>query len=123
LLENYGYIALYIIFSIFLACFIVIIPIILRYLKVVPHKPNPLKLLTFECGMETIGKTWVRFNFRFYFYALVFLALDVMVVFLFPWASNLKALGVTGLVAILVLLLILVVGYLYAWRKKVLEWK
>jgi NADH-quinone oxidoreductase subunit A len=73
--------------------------------------------------METIGKTWVRFNFRFYFYALVFLALDVMVVFLFPWASNLKALGVTGLVAILVLLLILVVGYLYAWRKKVLEWK
>jgi NADH-quinone oxidoreductase subunit A len=123
LLENYGYIALYIIFSIFLACFIVVIPIILRYLKVVPHKPNPLKLLTFECGMETIGKTWVRFNFRFYFYALVFLALDVMVVFLFPWASNLKALGVTGLVAILVLLLILVVGYLYAWRKKVLEWK
>ena len=123
MLENYGYVALYIIFSIFFACIIVVIPIILRYLKVVPHKPNPLKLLTFECGMETIGKTWVRFNFRFYFYALVFLALDVMVVFLFPWASNLKALGVTGLVTILVLLFILVVGYLYAWRKKVLEWK
>lgn len=73
--------------------------------------------------METIGKTWVRFNFRYYFYALVFLALDVLVVFLYPWAVSLKALGMGGLIGILVLLFIVMVGYLYAWRKKVLEWK
>jgi NADH-quinone oxidoreductase subunit A len=73
--------------------------------------------------METIGKTWVRFNFRYYFFALVFLALDVLVVFLYPWAIQLKGLGTTGFIAILVVLLILSVGYLYAWRKKVLEWK
>ncbi|MBN2076269.1 MAG: NADH-quinone oxidoreductase subunit A [Dehalococcoidales bacterium] len=123
MLDNYGYIGLYIFFSICFATLIVIIPLILRLIKVVPHKPNALKLLTFECGMETIGKTWVRFNFRFYFYALVFLALDVLVVFLYPWAANLKGLGTTGFIAILVLLLIVIVGYMYAWRKKVLEWK
>ena len=123
MLENYGYIALYLIVTICLACILVVLPLILRYLKVVPHNPNRLKNLTFECGMETIGKTWVRFNFRYYFYALVFLALDVMVVFLYPWAANLKGLGTAGFVTILVLIFILFIGYLYAWRKKVLEWK
>ena len=123
MLANYGYISLFIIFTVLFSLLIVIIPIVLRFLKVVPHNPNPIKNATFECGMETIGKTWVQFNFRFYFYALVFLALDVLVVFLYPWAVNLKELGYTGLIGILVLIFIVVVGYLYAWRKKVLEWK
>jgi len=123
LLANYGYIGLFIIFTVLFALIIIIIPIILRFLKVVPHNPNPIKNATFECGMETIGKTWVQFNFRFYFYALVFLALDVLVVFLFPWAVNVKELGNPGLIGILIVLFIVVVGYLYAWRKKVLEWK
>jgi len=101
----------------------VIIPIICRFLKIVPHNPNPIKNATFECGMETIGKTWIQFNFRFYFYALVFLALDVLVVFLYPWAVTLRELGKTGFIAVLVLIFIVVVGYFYAWRKKVLEWK
>jgi len=101
----------------------IVIPIILRFLKVVPHNPSKIKNLTFECGMETIGKTWVRFNFRFYFYALVFLALDVLVVFLYPWAVELRELGFRGFIAVLVLISIVIVGYLYAWRKKVLEWK
>jgi len=123
LLVDYGYIALFIIFTVLFAFLLVIIPIILRFLKIVPHHPNPIKDATFECGMETIGKTWVQFNFRFYFYALVFLALDVLVVFLYPWAVNLKELGYAGLIGVLILLFIVVVGYLYAWRKKVLEWK
>ena len=123
MLANYGFIGLFVIFTVLFALIIIIIPIILRFLKVVPHNPNPIKNATFECGMETIGKTWVQFNFRFYFYALVFLALDVLVVFLFPWAVNVKELGNAGLIGILVVLFIVVVGYLYAWRKKVLEWK
>jgi len=123
LLANYGYIGLFIIFAVLFSLLIVIIPIILRFFRVVPHNPNPIKNATFECGMETIGKTWVRFNFRFYFYALVFLALDVLVVFLYPWAVDVKGLGTTGFIAVLVLLFIVVIGYLYAWRKKVLEWK
>jgi len=73
--------------------------------------------------METIGKTWVQFNFHYYFYALVFLALDVLVVFLYPWAVGLRQLGTFSLVAVLILVFIIFVGYLYAWKKKVLEWK
>ena len=124
MLTNYGYVGLFLLVAVIFVSFIVfILPIVLRYLKVIPHNPNPIKNATFECGMETIGKTWVQFNFRYYFYALVFLALDILVVFLYPWAVGLKALGQTGFIGVLVLILIVVVGYLYAWRKKVLEWK
>ena len=101
----------------------IIIPVVLRFLKVVPNNPNPIKNATFECGMETIGKTWVQFNFHYYFYALVFVALDVLIIFLYPWAVSLRQLGVGGLVAVLILVAIILVGYIYAWRKKVLEWK
>ncbi len=123
MLESYGYIGLFIIAALLLSFVMVIVPLVLRLFELVPHNPNPIKNATFECGMETIGKTWVQFNFRYYFYALVFLALDVLVVFLYPWAVDLKELGYTGLIGVLILLFIVVVGYLYAWRKKVLEWK
>jgi NADH-quinone oxidoreductase subunit A len=101
----------------------VILPVILRYLKIIPSNPNPTKNSIFECGMETIGKTWVQFKFHYYFYALVFLALDVLVVFLYPWAVHLKALGTFSLYIILIYVFIVFIGYLYAWKKKVLEWK
>jgi NADH-quinone oxidoreductase subunit A len=123
LLINYGYIGLFLIVAVLFTLLMVIIPIVLRFLKVVPHNPNPIKNATFECGMETIGKTWVQFNFHYYFYALVFLALDVLVVFLYPWAVSSRQLGVSGLVTVLVLIFIVFVGYVYAWRKRVLEWK
>jgi NADH-quinone oxidoreductase subunit A len=101
----------------------IIIPIILRFIRVVPSHPNPIKNANFECGMETIGKTWVQFNFRYYYYALIFLALDVLVVFLYPWAVSLRQLGVSSLVMIAIVIFIIGVGYMYAWKKKVLEWK
>jgi NADH-quinone oxidoreductase subunit A len=94
-----------------------------RFMQIAPYNPTPVKSSTFECGMETIGKAWVRFNFRYYFYALVFIALDVLVVFLYPWAVDLKGLGLFGFIGVLVLIFILFIGYLYAWKKKVLEWK
>jgi len=101
----------------------VLLPSLLRLIRIVPQKPNPVKTSTYECGMETIGKTWVQFNFRYYFYALIFVALDVLVVFLYPWAVDLRKLGVAAFVAILTFILIISVGWVYAWRKKVLEWK
>jgi NADH-quinone oxidoreductase subunit A len=123
LLTDYGYISLFFIVTIGFSFLMIIIPIILRYTRIVPHNPNPIKNATFECGMETIGKTWVRFNFRYYFYALIFLALDILIVFIYPWAVGLKELGAAGLIGVLIMIFIVVVGYLYAWRKKVLEWK
>ena len=123
MLANYGYIGLFLLVAIFFAVTTLLLPYSLRFLGIIPKKPNPIKSSTFECGMETTGKTWVQFNFRYYFYALMFIALDVMVVFVYPWAVSLRQLGYFGLIAILIFILIIVVGYIYAWRKKVLEWK
>jgi len=107
----------------FLVRFIPPLPKFPRFMQVVPYNPTPVKSSTFECGMETIGTAWVRFNFRYYFYALVFIALDILVVFLYPWAVELRGLGLFGLIAALVFIFIIVIGYIYAWKKKVLEWK
>ena len=123
MVTNYGYIGLFIIVAILFTVTTLLIPVTLRFLKIVPKKPSPVKSSTFECGMETIGESWVQFNFRYYFYALVFLVLDVLVVLLYPWAVNLRELGTSGFIIILVLICIVLVGYIYAWRKKVLEWK
>ena len=123
MLTNYGYIGLFVVAAGLFTLVMLIIPIVLRFLKIVPHNPNPIKNSTFECGMETVGKTWVQFNFHYYFYALIFLALDVLVVFLYPWAVSLRELGVFSFVAVLILIFIVLIGYIYAWRKKVLEWK
>tara|TARA_B100000315_G_C14281792_1_gene453360 strand:+ start:197 stop:541 length:345 start_codon:yes stop_codon:yes gene_type:complete len=114
---------MYLVAAILFTLLMLTIPILLKLIKIVPHNPSSSKNSTFECGVETIGKTYVRFNFRYYYYALVFLALDVLVVFIYPWAVGLKQLGFAGLIGILTLVSIVVVGYLYAWRKKVLEWK
>ena len=123
MLANYGLIGLFFIIVIAFSLVMVILPIIFRYAKIVPSNPNPVKSSIFECGMETIGKTWVQFNFHYYYYALVFLALDVLVIFLYPWAIQLRELGSTSLFIVLILVFIVFVGYLYAWKKKVLEWK
>jgi len=123
LVANYGYIGLFLVVAVLFTVTTLLLPTTLRFLKIVPKKPDPVKSSTFECGMETIGKSWVQFNFRYYFYALVFLALDVLVVFLYPWAVNLRELGTSSFIVILILIFIITVGYVYAWRKKVLEWK
>ena len=123
MLESYGYVALFLVIAILFASLLVLLPVLLRMLGVVPKKPNPVKATPFECGMETIGRTWVQFNFRYYFFALMLIALDVMVVFLYPWAVGLRNLGVSALIGAAVFIGIVVIGYAYAWRKKVLEWK
>jgi NADH-quinone oxidoreductase subunit A len=123
LLASFGLIGLFFIVAVLFTLVMVIIPIVLRFAKIVPSNPNPIKNSIFECGMETIGKAWVQFNFRYYFYALVFLALDVLVVFLYPWAVQLRQLGLSSFIIVLILVVIILVGYLYAWKKKTLEWK
>ncbi len=123
MLADYGLIGLFFVVAILFSLVMLIIPIVLRYLKIIPSNPNPIKESIFECGMETTGKTWVQFNFHYYFYALVFLALDVLVVFLYPWAVQLKQLGPFSLYVVLILVFIVFVGYIYAWKKKALEWK
>lgn len=123
MLSDYGFVGLYVIAAILFSGLLVVLPVVFRFLKLAPHNPNAVKNAPFECGVETIGETWVQFNTRYYFYALVFVALDVLVVFIYPWAADVKGLGVTGLAGVLVFVGIILVGYLYAWKKGVLEWK
>jgi len=123
LLVTFSYIGLFLIVALLFAATTLLIPLFLRFIGIVPHKPNPIKTATYECGMETIGKSWVQFNFRYYFYALVFVALDILVVFLYPWAVNLRELKLFGFIGILVFIILVAVGYVYAWKKRVLEWK
>ena len=87
-----------------------------------PKKPNPAKNSTYECGVETIGDTWVQFKAQYYLYALIFVVFDVEAAFVFPWAVAYNKLGVYALVEMVLFVAILLGGLLYAWRKQALDW-
>jgi NADH-quinone oxidoreductase subunit A len=123
LLTDFGYIGLFLVLALLVASSMVILPVLLRLIGIIPKNPNPVKNSPFECGMPTIGKTWIRFNFRYYFYALMFIALDIIALFIYPWAVDLRQLGPSGLILIVIFIVLILVGYVYAWKKKVLEWK
>ena len=123
MIADFGYVGILLIVGILFTLTTLLLPVALRMFKIVPRKPSQAKESTYECGMETIGKTWVQFNFRYYFFAIMFVALDVLTVFLYPWAVNVKGLGLYGLVAVGIFFVILMVGYVYAWLKGALEWK
>ena len=94
----------------------------LGLLKIRPQAPDPIKEDTFECGVETEGTAWVQFNFRYYYYALLFVIFDVEAVFLYPWAVSFEKVAVAGFVEVLTFVVILLIGLAYAWRKNALEW-
>jgi len=87
------------------------------------RKRNPIQLSTYECGLETIGPTWVQFRIGFYLYALLFVVFDVETVFLYPWAVAYRQMGLFALVEVVVFVAILLVGLAYAWKKGALVWK
>jgi len=98
-----------------------VVPLIFARL-VAPRKPNLIKQSTYECGIETVGESWVQFKAQYYVFALIFLVFDVETVFLFPWAISLNALPMFAVVEGVIFILILVSGLAYTWRKGMLEW-
>jgi NADH-quinone oxidoreductase subunit A len=86
-----------------------------------PTRPQSQKLITYESGVDPLGG-WGQAHVRYYLYALLFVMFDVEAVFIFPWAIQLEPLGVFGLVEMIVFIVILALGLLYAWRKGVLRW-
>ena len=84
---------------------------------------NAQKREPYECGIETIGPTWVQFRVGYYLFAILFLIFDVEVAFLVPWAVVFKEMTGVALVEILVFLFILGLGLLYAWKKRALRWE
>ena len=121
--DDFLYVAIFLLITLAFAGLMVTMPVALRWLKIVPHRPNSAKNATYECGLQTIGRSWVQFNPRYYFFALMMVALDVMAVIIFPWAVKLKDLGAAGLTGAFIFIGIIALGYVYAWRKKVLVWK
>ncbi len=123
MLAQYGYVGIFLIIAIGFTVTIPLLPILLKLIGLIPQKKNPVKESQYECGMQTIGKTWVQYNFRYYYFAVLFVLLDMLTIFLYPWAVNIKEFGFGGLVAVGIFLVILTVGYIYAWRKGALQWK
>ena len=87
-----------------------------------PRNPTPEKMAPYECGMPPVGDARERQSVKFYLIAMIFLLFDIEIAFLGPWALAMRELSWPGLVQIVVFFLILAVGYVYIWRKGVLDW-
>jgi len=87
-----------------------------------PRNPNKFKLASYECGEDTVGGAWVKFNIRYYVVALIFILFDVEILFLFPWAMVFKPMGWFAVGEMFTFLGILLVGYVYVWAKGDLDW-
>ena len=87
-----------------------------------PNRPDSEKLSPYECGIPPLVKAGEHFSIRFYIVAILFLLFDVEGVFLFPWAVAFGRIGLYGFVSMMLFILILLVGYIYAWKKGALEW-
>jgi NADH-quinone oxidoreductase subunit A len=97
-------------------------PVVLGAL-LAPHRPDPEKLSPYECGFEAFEDARMKFDVRYYLVAILFILFDLEIAFLFPWAVVLRELGWFGLIAMLLFLGILVVGFIYEWKKGALEWE
>jgi NADH-quinone oxidoreductase subunit A len=115
--NNYVIVAIFLFLGIFLPVSALTLGKFLR-----PNKPGKEKGTTYESGVEPFGEGHVRFNIRYYIFALMFVIFDVETVFLYPWAVAYDKLGLFALVEMLIFISLLVVGLIYAWKKKVLEW-
>ena len=88
-----------------------------------PNRPDPAKLSPYECGFEAFEDARMKFDVRYYLVAILFILFDLEIAFLFPWAVSLKEIGAAGFWAMMVFLAILVVGFVYEWKKGALDWE
>jgi len=108
---------------IFIAIVGVLLPVTLLAAKLVrPSNPSKTKLMPYECGIDPIDSARGRYTVRYYIIAILFVVFDVETIFLFPWAVKFKAFGLFGLLEMLIFLAILIVGYIWVWKKGALEW-
>jgi len=97
-------------------------PLVLTYFAA-EQRPNPEKMSAYECGFEAFEDARMQFDVRFYLVAILFVIFDLETAFLFPWAVVLDYIGLFGFVEMMLFLLILLVGYIYAWKKGALQWE
>ncbi len=88
-----------------------------------PHRPDPAKLAPYECGFEAFDDARMKFDVRYYLVAILFILFDLEIAFLFPWATVVNEIGLAGFLSMMLVLAILVVGFIYEWKKGALEWE
>ena len=117
MLENY----LPIIIFISVAAVLGVLMLLLGFLFGKGDKSDA-KLSPYECGFEEFEDARIPFDVRYYLVAILFIIFDLEIAFLFPWAIALKEIGINGVIAMVIFLLVLVVGFIYEWNKGALEW-
>ena len=125
--RQYGLIAIFAALAVAVPTVMLMASWMLSLVNIRPQVPSVVKRSIYECGFETITERWNQFNFRYYGIALIFVVFDVEVIFLFPWAASYGILsaqfGIFVLLEMVAFVGILVVAWLYAWRKGSLDWK
>jgi NADH-quinone oxidoreductase subunit A len=117
-LQDFAFVGIFVIVAVLLLS----LPLVLAAL-LAPRKPNAIKSETYECGMETVGETWVQFKAQYYIYALIFAIFDIETIFLLPWALAYREFAtIFPLLEMILFIVILAGGLIYAWRKGALEW-
>jgi NADH-quinone oxidoreductase subunit A len=99
-----------------------IVPQILGYI-LGPNNPDPAKNSPYECGFEAFEDARMKFDVRYYLIAILFILFDLEIAFLFPWAAALKEVGLLGFLEVLTFLTIVIVGFVYMWKKGALDWE
>jgi NADH-quinone oxidoreductase subunit A len=117
-LINYLPILILLVISTVLAAVVILISTFLG-----PRRPTPRKLQPYESGMTPLGPAQRRMPVKFYLVAVLFILFDVEIIFLYPWAVTFRQLGLFGFVEMLIFVAVLLVGYVYAWKKGALEWE
>ena len=117
-LKDYLPIILFLIIALGLSCAFIVVNFILS-----PKKPDPEKLSAYECGFEPFEDSRMKFDVRFYLVAILFIIFDLEIAFLFPWAVVLDHIGHEGFLAMAIFLFILLIGFIYEWKKGALEWE
>ncbi len=118
MLENYLPILLFAVIALGLGAVMILVGAVLG-----PHRPDADKLSPYECGFEAFEDSRMKFDVRYYLVAILFIIFDLEIAFLFPWAVVLDEIGGFGFAAMMLFLGVLVVGFIYEWRKGALEWE
>ena len=118
MLENYLPVLIFLVIGLAVGAVMIALGFVLS-----PHKPDAEKNSAYECGFEAFGDARMKFDVRYYLVAILFIIFDLEIAFLFPWAIVLEEIGMFGYVAMAIFLGILVIGFIYEWKKGALEWE
>jgi len=118
MLENYLPVLVFMVVGIAIGGIMIVLGFVLS-----PYRPDSEKLSPYECGFEAFEDARAKFDVRYYLVAILFIIFDLEIAFLFPWAVVLSDIGMFGYIAMTIFLGILVIGFIYEWKKGALEWE